>query len=35
MDSFHNLYFGVMAETKDEDNSTIKFDHFRVTVGEP
>lgn len=35
MDSFHNLYFGVMAETKDEANSTIKFDHFRVTVGDP
>ena len=35
LDSFHNLYFGVVAETKENQNSTIKFDHFRVTASSP
>jgi hypothetical protein len=35
MDSFHNPYFGVMAETKENEGSTIKFDHFRITAGNP
>lgn len=35
LNNFHELYFGVMAETKENGDSTIKFDHFRVTAGNP
>lgn len=35
MDSFIKPYFGVVAETKENAASTIKFDHFRITAGNP
>ena len=35
LNNFHELYFGVVAETKENGNSTIKFDHFRVTATAP
>jgi hypothetical protein len=35
LNNFHELYFGVVAETKENGISTIKFDHFRVTASAP
>ncbi|MEJ2748235.1 MAG: hypothetical protein P8183_10055 [Anaerolineae bacterium] len=35
LNSFHNPYFGVAAETKDNGDSTVKFDYFSVKAGNP